>query len=121
MTTYDVELVVPPTCEISGVESGDTATIEVAATDYILATARAQGIWLPADCQQGWCTTCAAELVEGTVDQSDATRYYDVDRDADFVLPCTAKPRSNVRLRVCKHEQMLAHRADHDLPPGRSK
>ena len=89
--------------------------------DYVLDVARASGIWLPADCRQGWCTTCAAELLSGEVDQSDARRYYDVDEEAGLVLICTARPRSDLRLRACQHDRMLDHRTEHDLPPGRSK
>ncbi|WP_368085857.1 2Fe-2S iron-sulfur cluster-binding protein [Haladaptatus paucihalophilus] len=33
----------------------------------ILAAARCEGVWLPADCQQGWCTTCAGRVVDGEV------------------------------------------------------
>jgi len=121
MTTFDVELIVPTDCEIDGVEPGETVTVAVPDDEYVLAAARAQDVWLPADCQQGWCTTCAAELLDGEVDQSDAKRYYDADRAADFVLLCIAKPRSDLRVRVCQHEKMLAHRARHDLPPRRSR
>ena len=132
MSSYTVELVIPEDCEIectgrdeSGEEtttvSGETLEVAVGEEEYVLAAARAAGVWLPADCQQGWCTTCAADLLSGEVDQSDAKRYYDEDRDADLILPCTAKPRSDLRLQVCQHEAMLDHRAAHDLPPGRSK
>ena len=117
--TYVVEIVVPETadCDVAG----EVRTIEVGENERILAAARASGLWLPADCQQGWCTTCAAELVSGEVDQSIARRYYDVDRDEDLILTCVAKPRSDLRIRACQEEQMLEHRAEHDLPPGRSK
>jgi ferredoxin len=117
--SYTVEIVVPDDCDVE--RAGETVVVEVGADEYVLAAARNAGLWLPADCQQGWCTTCAAELLAGTVDQSDAKRYYDADRDADLVLPCTAKPRSDLRLRACQYGAMLDHRAEHDLPPGRSK
>ncbi len=119
MTTYDVELVIPDDCDID--RAGETVTVEVDEGEYVLAAARANGVWLPADCQQGWCTTCAAELLDGDVDQSDAKRYYEVDRNADLILSCVAKPNSDLRLRACQEEQMLHHRAAHSLPPGTSK
>ena len=117
--TFVVEIVVPETadCDLTGEER----TIAVGINERILAAARASGLWLPADCQQGWCTTCAAELVSGEVDQSIARRYYDVDRDENLILTCVAKPRSDLRIRACQEERMLEHRAEHDLPPGRSK
>ena len=119
MSSYTVEIEVPADCDVA--QSGETVEIEVPETEYLLSAARSEGLWLPADCQQGWCTTCAAELLEGEVDQSDAKRYYDEDEEADLILPCTAKPRSDLRIRACQYEEMLDHRADHDKPPGRSK
>ena len=119
VTTYTVELDVPEDCDVEA--AGERVEIEVAEDEYVLAAARSEGIWLPADCQQGWCTTCAARLLSGEVDQSAAKRYYDVDEAADLILTCVAKPRSDLRVRVCQQETMLDHRAEHDLPPGRSK
>ena len=118
-TMYDVEIAVPEGAECDA--AGQTETIEVSADEFVLAAARREGLWLPADCQQGWCTTCAAELLEGDVDQSASRRYYDVDREEGYALICTAKPRSDLRIRACKHEEMLGHRAAHDLPPGSAK
>lgn len=119
VSTYPVEIAVPADCDLS--EAGETVTIDVADNEYVLTAARAAGLWLPADCQQGWCTTCAATLLAGEVDQSDSRRYYDVDQEAGFTLLCTARPRSALQVQACQHEAMLDHRAAHDLPPGRSK
>ena len=119
MTTYEVTLVIPDDLDV-GADS-DRVTIQVEDSEYVLASARRQGYWLPADCQQGWCTTCAARRLSGEVDQSDSRRYYTVDDEADLILPCTAKPRSDLVIEVGKHEEMLDHRAAHDLPPGSSK
>jgi len=119
VTEYTVAIEVPEDCDIE--QAGETVEIEVPETEYVLSAARSEGVWLPADCQQGWCTTCAAELVEGEVDQSDAKRYYDEDEEAGLILPCTAKPESDLRIRACQYDAMLDHRAEHDKPPGRSK
>lgn len=121
MTAYDVELVAPETADIEGIDPGARETITVDEDEYVLAAARERGIWLPADCQQGWCTTCAAELLAGEVDQSDARRYYDVDREAGMILTCIAKPRSDLRIRICQEDELNELRARHDLPPGRSR
>lgn len=117
--TYTVTLEVPEDSELE--EAGETHSIEVPDDEYILSRARAEGIWLPADCQQGWCVTCAGRLREGEVDQHDARRYYEEDEDAGYVLLCTAKPRSDCVVEVETYDEMLRHRADHDLPPGASK
>ena len=119
MATHTVEIQVPADCDLE--QAGETVAIEVDEEEYVLAAARAAGVWLPADCQQGWCTTCAARLESGEVDQFDARRYYDVDEEVGLILVCTAKPRSDLRITACEHEEMLDHRAAHDLPPGSSK
>lgn len=116
---HSVEFVVPEESDID--QAGESVTIEVEPDEFLLYAARSGGLWLPADCQQGWCTTCAAELLEGAVDQSAARRYYDVDREAGLILTCIAKPESDLRVLVDQEDVMLDHRADHDLPPGRSK
>ncbi|UPV73680.1 2Fe-2S iron-sulfur cluster binding domain-containing protein [Halorussus limi] len=119
MSTHTVAIEVPEDCDVE--QAGETVEIEVPETEYVLSAARSEGVWLPADCQQGWCTSCAAELLEGEVDQSDAKRYYESDEEADLILPCTAKPESDLRIRACRYDEMLDHRAEHDKPPGRSK
>ncbi len=119
VSSYTVALEIPEDCEME--QAGEVVEIEVSEDEYVLAAARDTGIWLPADCQQGWCTTCAAELLEGDIDQSDARRYFEADEEADMILSCTAKPRSDLRIRACQHEAMLDHRAEHDLPPGNAK
>jgi ferredoxin len=119
VSSYTVEFVVPDECDVE--PAGETVTMDVDEDEYLLTAARRDGLWLPADCQMGWCTVCAARLIEGDVDQSDARRYYDEDRAADLILTCIAKPRSDLRLLVCQEDAMLDHRADLGLPPGRSK
>ncbi|WP_327052053.1 2Fe-2S iron-sulfur cluster-binding protein [Halomicrococcus gelatinilyticus] len=119
MSRYTVDIEVPEDCDVD--QAGETVSVEVSDDEYVLAVARSEGVWLPADCQQGWCTTCAAELIEGEVDQSDARRYYEEDREAGLVLSCVAKPRSDLRIRACQQDAMLDHRAAHDRPPGNAK
>lgn len=94
-------------------------TLAVRSDEFILDAARQAGLTLPALCEQGWCITCATRIVSGSVDQSAAARYYDVDRQAGFALICTAQPRSDVRLRPYAAEEMRAHRDAHHLPVPR--
>ncbi|MDQ2049365.1 2Fe-2S iron-sulfur cluster-binding protein [Natronolimnohabitans sp. A-GB9] len=118
-TTWSVELRVPEDAGLD--DAGETHTIEVREDESILSAARSAGLWLSADCQQGWCITCGAKLLEGEVDHSNAKRYYPEDEEAGFVLTCVAQPRSDVVLEVERYDELLQHRADHDRPPGRSK
>ncbi|ELY66979.1 2Fe-2S iron-sulfur cluster-binding protein [Natrinema versiforme] len=118
-TTWEVELRVPADADLDA--AGETRTIEVSEDEAILAAARSAGLWLSADCQQGWCITCGAKLLEGEVDHSQAKRYYPSDEAANFVLTCVARPRSDCVIEVERYDELLRQRADHDQPPGRSK
>jgi len=117
--TWTVTIVVPETASLDA--AGETFDLDVGEDETILAAARSAGVWLPADCQQGWCTTCVARLVEGAVVHPNARRYYDEDREAGFVLPCTAKPRADTTIVVGRDDEFLDFRAAHDRPPGNSK
>src|SRR5689334_378729 len=69
-------------------------TLEVPEDQYLLEAGVEASLDLPYMCLQGWCTTCAARLLEGgKVDQSEARRYYAQDAEAGFILPCSAYPR----------------------------
>ena len=117
--TWTVTIVVPE--ESSLEDAGKTLTVEVGPDETILAAARSAGVWLSADCQQGWCTTCAARLTDGDVAHPNARRYYDEDREAGYVLLCTAKPRADTTVVVDQYDDFLAFRAANDKPPGNSK
>ncbi len=121
--THTVAIDVPEDADVE--QAGQSIEIEVDESHSILSAAREQGLWLPADCQQGWCTTCAARLVDGDpgtdVDQSDARRYFEEDVEDDFILPCTAFPEDDLHIEGWKHDEILDHRSEHDLPPGNAK
>jgi ferredoxin len=92
-------------------------TIHVAADQDIWDAALAQGIRLPALCHQGWCLTCAGRLDgPGEVDQSASRGFYPQDRAAGFVLLCTGKPCSDLRILTNQATAMRQHRLDHGLP-----
>jgi len=117
--TWTVTIVVPEDSSLD--EAGETYDLEVSEDETVLAAARSAGVWLPADCQQGWCTTCAARLVDGDVVHPNAQRYYDEDREAGYVLPCTAKPRADTTIVVDQYDDFLEFRAANNKPPGNSK
>lgn len=85
--------------------------------EHIWDEAKAAGVNLPAICHQGRCLTCAGKLLaEGEFDPSDAVSYYPQDREAGYILLCTAKARSKLRIRTHVQTEMRAHRKELGLP-----
>jgi len=84
--------------------------------EYILNAASRQGIDLPCICRQGRCLTCAARLLEGSVEHDHPDSYFAEDQAAGFILLCRAMPRGEVRLRTHQEWEMRAHRLAHNLP-----
>jgi ferredoxin len=91
-------------------------SLECDADDHIWDAAARAGVRLPAICHQGRCLTCAGKLLEGRVDQSDSDSWFAEDHAAGFVLLCTAKPRSDVRILTHQQDEMRLHRVSLGLP-----
>ena len=106
MKTYEVKLITP---------EGEVR-LEVGEDEYILDAAFEAGYNLPSMCLQGFCLTCASRLLNGEVDQSDAIRYYPEDKQAGFVLICSAKPRSNLCIKTHQKKEMQNQRDEYGLP-----
>ena len=91
-------------------------TIDCDQDEFIWNAAARHGILLPAICHQGRCLSCAARLLSGTVDQTSANSYFPEDREAGFVLLCTAKPRRDLHVSTHQQRLMRQHRAKLGLP-----
>lgn len=85
---------------------GTTHTIQVPENQTILDAARDAGIDLPFSCSAGVCTTCAAQLSEGTVEQSDGMGLSPDLQAEGYALLCVAYPRSNIKLESNKEESV---------------
>jgi ferredoxin len=110
--THKVRLIFP---------DGSEQTLEVSEDEPILIAAYRSGLDLPSMCLQGWCLTCAGRVEgEGEWDQSESRRYYTADRDAGFILLCTAKPKSDLTIRTHQRPAMRDHRDAHHLPAPRT-
>jgi len=102
-------------------------TFEADEEEYLLYALMDAGFESPHICEQGWCLACAARLIEGEVDVSDALTHYPEDDEAGFVLLCSARPLSDLRLRqhpTQTRREMTQHRIEHNqlaraYPPGR--
>ena len=90
--------------------------VECRSDEFIWNAAARNGIILPSICHQGRCLTCAGRLLSGRVDQSAANSYFPADKEAKFVLLCTAKPLSTLRIHTHEQWAMRQHRAKLGLP-----
>jgi ferredoxin len=91
--------------------------IEAAEDEHLWDAAHRAGLMLPAICHQGRCLTCAGRLeAPGDFESSDATYYYPVDREARYILLCTSKARSNLKIRTHQQHEMRKFRRQHNLP-----
>ncbi|MFP4008111.1 MAG: 2Fe-2S iron-sulfur cluster-binding protein [Spirulinaceae cyanobacterium] len=85
---------------------GNTYTIDVPEDRKILEVAQEAGIELPSSCTAGVCTTCAAKLSEGEVEQSDAMGVSPELQAEGYALLCVAYPRSDIKLESDKEEEI---------------
>lgn len=83
---------------------GTVTTLQVPEDKTILVAAQDAGLDLPSSCNAGVCTTCAALITEGTVDQSDGMGVSPALQEEGYALLCVAYPRSNIKLETEKED-----------------
>lgn len=85
---------------------GNSQTIQVSDNQTVLQAAEDAGIELPSSCQAGVCTTCAAKLIEGTVDQTDGMGVSPELQAEGYVLLCVAYPQSDLKVESEKEDEV---------------
>jgi ferredoxin len=83
---------------------GKTHTLQVPENETILSVADAADLDLPRSCHAGVCTTCAGQIIEGKVDQSEGMGVSPELQKQGYVLLCVAHPRSDLKIETEKED-----------------
>jgi len=86
------------------IHQGTTHTVPLDAEKTVLESAKAAGLELPFSCSAGVCTTCAALVIEGEVDQEDGMGVSPELQAEGYALLCVAFPKSNLKLETEKED-----------------
>jgi ferredoxin len=87
---------------------GQTYTIPVHADQTVLSAAQAAGLDLPSSCCAGVCTTCAALILDGSVDQTDGMGVSLDLQQQGYALLCVAYPTSDLKIETEKEDVVYA-------------
>jgi ferredoxin len=90
------------TAEIS--HNGTVYTVPVPDDRTVLVSAHAAGVDLPTSCGAGVCTTCAAQILEGDVEQVDAMGLGPEISAKGYALLCVSYPRSDLKIESNKED-----------------
>ncbi|MGL5081139.1 MAG: 2Fe-2S iron-sulfur cluster-binding protein [Microcoleaceae cyanobacterium] len=85
---------------------GQTYSLEVPEDQTILTVAEAAGLNLPNSCNAGVCTTCAAKILTGEVDQQEGMGLSPGLQAEGYVLLCVAHPRSDLNVETEKEDEV---------------
>ena len=85
-----------PSFQIKVSLDGHDHSFSCRADQTVLAAAEAAGVPLPSSCCSGVCTTCAALLRSGTVNQPDAMGVKAELQQQGYALLCVAYPTSDL-------------------------
>lgn len=96
--TYSVEIQLP----------GETKQFTASADQTVLDAAKEAGVELPSSCCAGVCTTCAAKIISGSVEQPDAMGLSPEIMEQGFALLCVAFPRSDLKIEP-EQEETVYH------------
>ena len=95
-----------PDYTIEILHQGNIHTIHVPADQTILQAADTAGLALPSSCNSGVCTTCAAQILTGTVDQSDGMGVGPELQAQGYALLCVSYPRSDLKIETEKEDEV---------------
>ena len=85
---------------------GTTHSFSCRADQTVLNAAEAAGVSLPSSCCSGVCTTCAAVISDGQVEQPDAMGVKGELQQQGYALLCVAFPRADLTLKAGQEDAL---------------
>ncbi|KAK1443619.1 beta-grasp domain containing protein [Babesia gibsoni] len=80
--------------------------IECEPDEYILEAAESAEVDLPYSCRGGSCSTCAAKIVKGEVDNEEQSYLEEKQIKEGYCLLCTCYPKSDCTIETHKEEEL---------------
>lgn len=82
------------------IRNRESAQYKVDSKQPLLNSLRDQGVDLPYGCKYGGCITCAAKLIDGTVNQKTQVALNNRQLADGYVILCVARPTSDCTFDV---------------------
>jgi len=83
-----------------------TKEIECKEDQYILDAAEEAGVDMPYSCRAGSCSSCAAKLIKGSIDNSEQSYLDDSKKEQGYFLTCVGYPTADCVLETHQEEKM---------------
>lgn len=92
--------------QVEIISEGQTYHIEVPEDRKILEIADELELNLPSSCTAGVCTTCAAKILAGKVEQSEGMGLSPELQAEGYALLCVSYPRSDLKIETGKEDDV---------------